>query len=92
MKDIIKKLKDGTIYLKPHASCAYIDVEAIDELMKEAAEALDELSKKHEPLSDGEIYDLDEEVKGYVDKNVVRAVMRWIRAVEKEHGIGVSDE
>ena len=47
---------------------------------------------KREPLSDGEIYDLDDEVNGYVDKNVVRAVMRWIRNVEIAHGIGVDDE
>ena len=41
------------------------------------------------PLSDEEIYDLDNEVNGFVGKVIVRGVMRWIRAVEKAHGIGV---
>ena len=85
MKELIKKLNAGTIYLKPHAICAYIDVEAIDALMKKAADALDELSKKREPL--GERIEVPsgntDYMFGFID---------GIKYAEKSHGIGVSDE
>ena len=43
---------------------------------------------KREPLSDAEINDLDNEVFGYISKDMFRAVVRLIRKVEKAHGIG----
>jgi hypothetical protein len=67
-------------------------VERINWLEDQLKQIEQDSPPKPEPLSDGEIYDLDDEVNGFVDKNVVRAVMRWIRAVEREHGIGADDE
>ena len=43
--------------------------------------------QKREPLSDAEINDLDNEVFGYISKDMFRAVVRLIRKVEKAHGI-----
>ena len=45
------------------------------------------LKEKREPLSDAEINDLDNEVFGYISKDMFRAVVRLIRKVEKAHGI-----
>ena len=44
---------------------------------------------EQEPLIDEEINDLDNEVFGYISKDMFRAVVRLIRKVEKAHGIGV---
>jgi hypothetical protein len=43
---------------------------------------------KREPLSDEEIFKLDDEVSWFADSHTFSAVMRLIRAVEKAHGIG----
>jgi hypothetical protein len=67
-------------------------VERINWLEDQLKQIEQDSPPKPEPLSDAEIYELDDEVNGFVGKNVVRAVMRWIRAVEREHGIGVDDE
>ena len=55
----------------------------------DAIEVFEEfLKEKREPLSDAEINDLDNEVFGYISKDMFRAVVRLIRKVEKVHGIG----
>ncbi len=46
-------------------------------------------SPKREPLSEAEINDLDNEVFGYISKEMFRAVVRLIRKVEKAHGIRI---
>ena len=45
------------------------------------------------PLTEDVIYALDKEgIVENMDDHQVRYVIRWIRSVEKEHGIGVDDE
>ena len=87
MKELIEKLKAGVIYYDSHYLMA-IDEDETNELMAEAAEKLEELSKKWEQLSNNKI---TEDCPYRIDA-FKSTFFEGARYAEKQHKIGIGNE
>ena len=92
-----RELLNRSRYNLDREYCADL-IDEIQELLAQPEQKREPLSEeflkeKLKPLSDQEIYSLDEKSNQPFDLYNVRECIRWIRKVEKAHGItGVDDE
>ena len=92
IKQLVEKLKAGVINTDKdsynHGEFYTVNTDTTEKLMQEAANALDYLKKKREPLSDDEI----SEGCPYRIDAFKSTFFEGARYAEKAHKIGVSDE
>jgi len=92
VKELVEKLKAGVINTDKDSynydDFYTINIDATEELMQEAANALDYLKKKREPLSDNEI----SEGCPYRIDVFKSTFLEGARYAEKAHKIGIGNE